>query len=94
MNVGLRCLKQRVGIFCITVLFLFFCTAADAKVKSIDYSRGENWAYEDIGANKPVDLFIVAPTVDFGTKEKLNMRAIRLDLLLGPADVLFTGVCQ
>jgi len=73
MNVGLRCLKQRVGIFCITVLFLFFCTAADAKVKSIDYSRGENWAYEDIGANKPVDLFIVAPTVDFGTKEKLNM---------------------
>jgi len=73
MNVVLRCLKQRVGVFCVTVLLLLFYTSAFAQVKSIDYSRAENWAYEGIGVDKPVDLFIVAPTVDFGTKEKLNM---------------------
>lgn len=73
MKLGLRSFKQLLGIFCITVLLLFVCVSAGAQAPLIDYSLEENWAYMGIGADKPVDLFIVAPTVDFGTKEKLNM---------------------
>lgn len=54
-------------------LALSFSISVKAQVQSLDYSKGENWAYEGVGANKPVDLFIIAPTVDLGTEEKLNM---------------------
>ncbi len=73
MKVSLGCIKHRLGFFCIIVLVLFFCVPAGAHEEPTDYSIGENWAYEGIGADKPVDLFIVAPTVDFGTKKKLNI---------------------
>ena len=34
------------------------------ELEAIDYSLPENWAYYDLGDNKPVDLFLICPTVD------------------------------
>ena len=36
----------------------------EAAAAQIDYSDESNWAYYAIGEDKPVDLFLIAPTVD------------------------------
>lgn len=33
-------------------------------LESLDYSLPENWAYYAVGDNKPVDVFLICPTVD------------------------------
>lgn len=38
--------------------------------KALDYSNPENWAYFEDGADKPVDVFLICPTVD--TKSETN----------------------
>lgn len=49
-------------------------TQAAAEVRedaAPDYSLAENWAYDGIGEDKAVDLFLVCPTVD--TRDEYNM---------------------
>lgn len=48
-----------------------FCSMASAQEP--DYADNECWAYWRVGENKPADLFIVCPTVDFGTNGSKNM---------------------
>ena len=33
-------------------------------IEALDYSLPENWAYFAVGENKPVDVFLICPTVD------------------------------
>lgn len=73
MHLTLNYRQSLLRVLSIIICSLFFCLAAGAEPKPIDYRNKENWAYHGIGTNKPVDLFILAPTVDLGTKEKLNM---------------------
>ena len=49
----------------------------------LDYARPENWAYFAVGENKPVDVFLICPTVDtrnpanaFDLNEKLKGRFV------------------
>ena len=37
---------------------------AEAPLEALDYSLPENWAYYSVGDNKPVDVFLICPTVD------------------------------
>ena len=53
-----------------TVLLLLCVSALFA---SPDYSLQENWAYYCEGDGKPVDLFLVCPTVDMGEEGNENM---------------------
>lgn len=48
-----------------------FCSLASAQEP--DYADTGSWAYWRVGENKPVDLFIVCPTVDLGTGGNKNM---------------------
>ncbi len=43
----------------------------EEKAAVTDYSSEENWAYQGIGEEKDVDLFLLCPTVD--TKDEFNM---------------------
>ena len=46
-------------------------TASAAAEKNTDYLDMSNWAYFGIGEDKPVDVFLICPTVD--TKDEYNM---------------------
>ncbi len=48
-----------------------FCSLASAQEP--DYADTGSWAYWRVGENKPVDLFIVCPTVDLGAGVNKNM---------------------
>lgn len=48
-----------------------FCSLASAQEP--DYADTGSWAYWRVGESKPADLFIVCPTVDFGTDVNKNM---------------------
>lgn len=48
-------------------------TVAEEKAHDIDYSLKENWAYFAEGAEKGVDVFFVAPTVDMAKQDNFNM---------------------
>ena len=45
---------------------LFACTPGHGSSPSgtVDYTQKENWAYDGIGEDKAVDLFLLCPTVD------------------------------
>ena len=43
------------------------------KTAAPDYALAKNWAYLGAGENRPVDLFIVCPTVYRGSETSLNM---------------------
>ena len=39
----------------------------------VDYAKTENWAYWEVGEDKDVDLFLVAPTVDTLDEESMSL---------------------
>jgi len=48
------------------------CFGQTVTNKPINYQDKENWAYYGIGENKPVDVFLICPTVDMGKEGNLN----------------------
>ncbi len=64
---------------------------AEAPLEALDYSLPENWAYYSVGDNKPVDVFLICPTVDTRSErnaldlnEKLKARFVNaLDMERG-----------
>ena len=46
---------------------------ATAEEGPIDYSKGENWAYDGIGEDREVDLFLICPTVDMKDEYSMSM---------------------
>ena len=70
-------MKNKIGrwfILSSIISLLFLSCASSAKSgNEIDYSDVRNWAYFKEGEEKPVDLFIIAPTVDMGMNGNSNM---------------------
>ena len=72
------------ALLCAAALLLSLCPASlAAETEALDYALPENWAYYDLGEDKPVDVFLICPTVDtrsptntFDLNEKLKGRFI------------------
>lgn len=47
--------------------------SADEPWSAADYSVAENWAYYSVGEDKPVDLFLVSPTVDMNDEYNMSL---------------------
>ena len=66
---------KMIALFMMLLLFvlgLACCKKADKTAeKYVNYLDMSNWAYYSIGEDKPVDLFLICPTVD--TKDEYNM---------------------
>lgn len=78
---------SRAVSFAVAISMVFACIltvkvsalAADVRVipftGALDYSLDENWLYDGVGKDKPVDVFIVAPTVDTVNETNAVMNA-------------------
>lgn len=67
-----RCLSSIIAVILIS-LCLVSCTANENEAKSELYSNKDNWAYFEIGEDKPADLFLICPTMFSGSSENHNM---------------------
>lgn len=76
--------RNRMVLFTMVMAALSLFSAASAKdvvwpiveeqvFEPIDYADAENWAYDGENAENPVDLFLVAPSVYFGSETELMM---------------------
>ena len=60
-------------IFFVALMALFLAVAG--RSEAADYSRAENWAYcETEETDKPVDVFFLCPSVQFGNPEDRSMK--------------------
>lgn len=66
-----RMLKMIVLLLLFALRLAFCQKAGKAAEKYVDYLDMSNWAYYGIGEDKPVDVFLICPTVD--TKDEYNM---------------------
>lgn len=78
--------KTLLALLFVAVLLLSFCPAAcaeEAEDAPLDYSQQGNWVYYETDAEREVDVFLIAPTVDtksatnaFDLNEKLKGRFV------------------
>ena len=72
------------ALLCAAALLLSLCPASLAEeTEVLDYALPENWAYYELGEDKPVDVFLICPTVDtrsptnaFDLNEKIKGRFV------------------
>ena len=80
----MRKLSLLSALLCAAALLLSLCPASlAAETEVLDYALPENWAYYDLGEDKPVDVFLICPTVDtrsptntFDLNEKIKGRFV------------------
>lgn len=66
--------RKMIAVLLLLVLGLMGCAGAAADsgtLPDLDYLDMSNWAYYAIGEDKPVDVFLICPTVD--TRDEYNM---------------------
>lgn len=74
---GLTCTKLlSTCILAVALVFNAICFATETNKTSINYENKDNWAYYAMGENKPVDIFLIAPTVDMGRDGSYNVTLI------------------
>ncbi|MDL2280841.1 DUF3089 domain-containing protein [Selenomonadales bacterium OttesenSCG-928-I06] len=66
-------MRNKKNIVSFLLIFIFFIGFIPFVNADIDYSNPANWAYNGVGENKKVDLFLIAPTVYFGSENNYNM---------------------
>ncbi len=59
----------------LVIILIISCVLTGCNLQSEKsiYSESQNWAYLGVGENKPVDLFLIAPTVYRGNDNSYNM---------------------
>ena len=62
---------KRLCCFILAALCALLPLAASAE--ATDYADPALWAYHAVGADKPADVFLIAPTVDMGADGRMNM---------------------
>ena len=64
-----------VSLLALLALLLSGCGLGktDTGTPKTDYGKQENWAYDGIGSDKDVDLFLICPTADIGDIGDYNM---------------------
>lgn len=65
-------MKKKLSILFMILIFVFILIVFKSK-NNVLYSDSENWAILPYDSNKDVDLFIICPTIDFGSNKRLNM---------------------
>lgn len=65
-------MRKRLNVLLTFLVFIFVLTGCRS-TSALVYSNSDNWAILPANSEKDVDLFIICPTVDLGSKERLNM---------------------
>ncbi|MDO4178318.1 MAG: DUF3089 domain-containing protein [Phascolarctobacterium sp.] len=61
-----------ISALAMSMLITANCFAAEFFADKVDYANKNNWAFFSVSEDKPVDVFIVCPTVDMGQAGNFN----------------------